>query len=406
MVFAPVTNLFRRWLALNSRHALPTPDARDRQGDLQLAQRYGLLLHPAARSLLESVLQGAASTAKLKLLLLLSLRTKDMTMQQNVYSISRRDALAALGGATLLTASAFAQSGRSVRMLTASTAGATIDVIARTTQPTLARHLGAPVVVENVAGASGVIAMQTLARAAPDGATLVFHTNNLVIVPNVMKTSPYDAASDFTPIAIVGSIPLVLVANAAKVSATNAREFVELIKSKPGDLTYGSSGSGTTLHMAMEMILEETGAKMTHIPYRGVAPMVNDLLGGQTQFCISGLGAALPHIKAGTLRAISLCAPQRVAIAPNIPTFGEQGFPNFVMDCWLAVLGPKGMAAPVVKRIHEALAVTFNDPAVRQELEKQGNIIQVTTPEKALAMIRQDTTKYAELARKINLMQG
>jgi tripartite-type tricarboxylate transporter receptor subunit TctC len=181
----------------------------------------------------------------------------------------------------LLTAgTAVAQQDRPVRFVLPNAAGSGVDAITRAAQPALAKALGAPVVVENQTGAGGVIGLQTLARSAPDGHTLAVVSNNVVIFPSVMKSLPFDMLSDFTPIARVGSTPMVLVVNPSKVQATSHKELVALVKAKPDALNYASSGNGTILHLAVELYLEAAGIKVRHIPYKGVGPMVADLLGG------------------------------------------------------------------------------------------------------------------------------
>lgn len=319
-------------------------------------------------------------------------------------TLTRRGALAALAASAALPGALLAQIEQAVRLIVASSAGSTIDVIARTIQPALSGALGSPLVVENIAGAGSIIAMQTLARSRTDGSVLALQTNNMVTAPLLMKSPPYDAGRDFTPIAMVGSIPLALVTNASRVPVTNAKDFIAFLKSNSSKLNYGSSGNGTTLHLAVEQIQEEIGVKLNHIPYKGVAPMVNDLLGGQIDFAVSALPPVQPHIGSGSLRAIGLLTNERVAVAPRIPTMAEQGFRDFNMDVWVAVLGPRNMAPATVKKVHDALVVVFRDPAIKEALEKQGNIVRVGSPAEAQLVIQQDVAKYAALAKKINLV--
>lgn len=320
------------------------------------------------------------------------------------FTLTRRQALATLAASAALPTAALAQIERAVRLIVASSAGSTIDVIGRTVQPALTSALGAPVVIENIAGVGSIIAMQTLGRSAPDGSVLALQTNNMVTAPLLMKTAPYDSVRDFTPIAMVGSIPLALVTNASRVPAANAKEFVAWLKANASKVNYGSSGPGTTLHLAVEAIQDELGLKLNHVPYKGVGPMVTDLVGGQIDFCVSALPPVLSHIKSGALRAIGLLSNQRVAVLPDVPTLAEQGFPNFNMDVWMAVLGPRGMAPAAVKKAHDALFAAFNSPAIKETVEKQGNIVRVSSPQEALDVIRRDVAKYNALAKKINLV--
>src|SRR3954451_1525615 len=287
-------------------------------------------------------------------------------------SFSRRSILAAsaaiAAGAWHVTASA--QSG-TVRFILPNATGSGVDAITRAAQPALSKALNASVVIENQPGAGGVLGLQTLARSAPDGSTLSIVSNNVVIFPSVLKSLPFDMPGDFTPIAVVGATPMVLVVNPAKVSATNAKEFFAALKSKPGALNFASGGNGTILHLATELFLEQAGVTAKHIPYKGVGPMVTDLIGGQVEFGTAALPSVQSHIKSGALRAIGVLTPQRTAAAPEIASFAEQGLPNLVVEAWFAVIGPKGLSAANVKKAHDAVVSAFADPAVKDAMAKQ-----------------------------------
>jgi tripartite-type tricarboxylate transporter receptor subunit TctC len=298
---------------------------------------------------------------------------------------------------------ALAQQDRPVRFILPNAAGSGVDAITRAAQPAFARALNAPVVVENQTGAGGVIGLQSLARSAPDGHTLSVVSNNVVIFPSVLKSLPFDMPGDFTPIAVVGSTPMVLVVNPAKLSATNHKELAALLKAKPDAYNYASSGSGTILHLAVELYFEAAGLKVRHIPYKGVGPMVSDLLGGQVDFAAAALPSVQGHIASGRLRAIGIFPAQRTPAAPNIPTFAEQGLTNFEVEAWFAVIGPKGMSPATVKKVHDAVVAAFNDPAVKAAMAKQGNTIRITTTEQAQAAFRSELTKYAALVKKVGL---
>ncbi len=299
---------------------------------------------------------------------------------------------------------AFAQpQDRPVRFILPNAAGSGVDAITRAAQPALAKALNASVVVENQTGAGGVIGLQSLARSAPDGHTLSVVSNNVVIFPSVLKSLPFDMPGDFTPIALVGSTPMVLVVNPAKMAATNHKEFVALVKEKPGAFNYGSSGNGTILHLATELYLDAAGVKVRHIPYKGVGPMVSDLLGGQVDVVAAALPSVQGHIASGRLRPIGMFPAQRTPAAPQIPTFAEQGLADFEVEAWFAVIGPKGMSAATVKRIHDAVSAAFNDAAVKEAMAKQGNTIRITTTEQAQAAFRSELAKYAALVKKVGL---
>lgn len=330
-------------------------------------------------------------------------------MTHSFRTLSRRQALSTVAGLGSLALgagvplSALAQSG-TVKFVLPNATGSGVDAITRSAQPALAKALGQSVVVENQPGAGGVVGLQTLARSAPDGQTLSVVSNNVVIFPSVLKSLPFDMPGDFTPIAVVGSTPMVLVVNPAKVPATNAKEFIALLKSKPDQLNFASGGNGTILHLAGEMFLDEAGVTAKHIPYKGVGPMVTDLIGGQVEFGVAALPSVQAHIKSGALRAIGNCGAQRTPAAPEIATFAEQGLPGYVMEAWFAVLGPKGMSAANVKKVHDALVVAFNDPTVKETMAKQGNAINISTSEQAQVAFRRELAKYAALVKKAGVV--
>jgi len=304
---------------------------------------------------------------------------------------------------SLAASAAFAQQDRPVRFVLPNAAGSGVDAITRAAQPALAKALGASVVVENQPGAGGVVGLQTLARAAPDGHTLAVVSNNVVIFPAVMKSLPFDVLADFTPIARVGSTPMVLVVNPSKVQAASHKELVALLKAKPEAFNYASSGNGTILHLAVELYLEAAGLKVKHIPYKGVGPMVTDLLGGQVEFAAAALPSVQGHIASGKLRPIGLFPARRTPAAPDIPTFAEQGLSNFDVEAWFAVIGPKGMNAATVKKVHDAVLAAFSDPAVKEAMAKQGNTIRIATTEETQAAFRTELAKYAALVKKVGL---
>ncbi|MFC5499527.1 Bug family tripartite tricarboxylate transporter substrate binding protein [Caenimonas terrae] len=325
-------------------------------------------------------------------------------MTTNTLSLSRRQALCAAAGlaAIGLPGMAAAQSG-TVRFILPNATGSGVDAITRAAQPALSRALGATVIVDNQPGAGGIVGLQALARSAPDGNTLAVVSNNVVIFPSVIKTLPFDMPNDFTPIAVVGATPMVLVVNPAKVPATNAKEFIALLKSKPGQYNFASGGNGTILHLATEMFLEEAGVTAKHIPYKGVGPMVTDIIGGQVEFGTAALPSVQAHIKSGALRAIGMLTAQRTPAAPEIPTFVEQGMRDFVVEAWFAVIGPKGMSPAAVKKAHDAVVTAFADPAVKDAMAKQGNTIAIGSSEQATAAFRRELAKYAALVKKVGL---
>jgi tripartite-type tricarboxylate transporter receptor subunit TctC len=315
--------------------------------------------------------------------------------------LSRRTLLAAAGASALagLAGPVRAQADKPVRFVLPNATGSGVDAITRAAQPALAKALGHPIVVDNQPGAGGIVGLQALARAAADGFTLSVVSNNVVIFPSVIKSLPFDMPGDFTPIAVMGFTPVVLVVN-AKVPASNAKEFVALLKDRKGEMNYASGGNGTILHLAAEMFLDEAGVKARHIPYKGVGPMLTDLIGGQVEFATAALPSVQQHLKSGALKAIGMATAQRVPAAPDIATFAEQGLPGYVVEAWFAVIGPKGLPAAEQQRVHVALVQAFADPAVKETMAKMGNVIHIQGPDKAAAFFRSELAKYAALVKK------
>lgn len=322
---------------------------------------------------------------------------------------TRRQILSTLASSTALAAAgawpslAQAQAERPVKFILPNATGSGVDTITRTAAPALGRALGTSVVVENQAGASGIIGLQALAKNPPDGYTLSVVSNNVVIFPSVIKNLPFAMPDDFTPIATVGATPMVIVANPQRVPATNGREFIAALKAKPEGYNFGSGGTGTILHLAAELFLDVAGAKARHIPYKGVGPMVTDLLGGQIDFAVAALPSVQQHIRSGALRALGMCGDKRTPAAPEIPTFVEQGLPGYVIDAWFGVLGPKGMSPAAVKKVNDALVLAFNDPTVKEAMAKQGNTIAISTPEQAQKAFRTEMERFAALVKKVGI---
>jgi tripartite-type tricarboxylate transporter receptor subunit TctC len=321
---------------------------------------------------------------------------------------TRRDTLRQLGALTLAslgatgTTVALAQSDRTVRIVLPVATASGVDTITRAAQGALSKALGHPVIVENQPGAGGIVGTTTLVKAAPDGFTLSFVSNNHVIYPSVYKSLPFDPIADITPIAVVGSTPLIVVVN-PKVAVNNGKELVALLKSRPGEMTYASSGNGTILHLAAEMFVDEAGATARHIPYKGVGPMLTDLIGGQVQMGVAALPSVQQHLKSGALRAIGTGTAQRLAAAPDIPTMVEQGMPGYLVEGWFGFVGPKGLPAADVKRLHDAVTAAFAAPEVREAMTRQGNTINVTSTEVAGQFFRSEMVKYAKLVKKAGI---
>jgi tripartite-type tricarboxylate transporter receptor subunit TctC len=321
-------------------------------------------------------------------------------------NLNRRHVLATgmLLGASLFATPALTQSTTPLRVILPVGPGSGVDVIVRSAQNALSKALGGqPVVIENLPGAGGITGTQSLIKATPDGNTIAFVSNNHAVNPSVFKKMPYDSLNDITPITVVGGSPFVLVVNPAKVPAKNAKELQAFLKAKPDAYNYGSSGNGTIIHLAAETYVDAAGVQIKHIPYKGMGPLISDVIGGQVELGVAAVPAVQGHLKSGALRAIGVMGKQRVASLPDVPTIAEQGFPEVDVAGWFAVIGPKGLPAAQVKRLHEAVVAAFNDPEVKAAMAKQDNFINPTTPEAAVQFFKSEQDRYARIVKKAGI---
>jgi tripartite-type tricarboxylate transporter receptor subunit TctC len=321
-------------------------------------------------------------------------------------SIQRRAVVLAIAASSFIAVPSFAQtslSDKPLRVILPVGPGSGVDTIVRAAGPSLSKALGQPVVFENMPGAGGITGTTALVKAPADGNTISVVSNNHVINPLVFKKLPYDAITDITPISVIGATPFVLVVNPTKVPAKNVKELVAFLKAKPGVYNYASSGNGTIIHLAGAMFIDEAGVEVRHIPYKGVGPMVTDLIGGQVELGVVALPAAQGHLKSGALRAIGVGGKTRAAAAPDIPTIAEQGLPNYEIAGWFAVIGPAKLPTEQIKRIHSAFVTAFTSPEVQETMAKQGNVINPTTPEAAAQYFRSEMARYAALVKKADV---
>ena len=276
--------------------------------------------------------------------------------------------------------------------------GGSTDLMGRLVGAELSTRLGQPVVIENLGGAGGTIGAQKVAAAAPDGYTLLVGANNELAIAKLVTKSVKYSPSNFTPIGLIGSQPLVLVA-ATATGVKNANDFTQLVKKNPGKFSYGSSGVGTALHLAGEMVKERAGLFMTHIPYRGVAPLTNDLVGNNLEFGVFVLSSGLPHIKAGKVVALGTTSPKRAPATPDIPALAE--FPQFKdvnIESWFALMGPANLPQPVLARLKKALGDTLQSPDFRQKMAAAGS--GVASPDVNLAQFwREEIAKYTKIVQ-------
>lgn len=319
-----------------------------------------------------------------------------------------RGALQAAAAVLLLSAwaapAALAQQAPPLRVILPVGPGSGVDAIARAAQNALSKALGGqPVVIENLPGAGGITGTQALVKAAPDGNTIAFVSNNHAVNPSVFKKLPYDSLNDITPISVVGGSPFVLVVNPSKVPAKTAKELQAFLKTRPDQFNYASSGNGTIIHLAGEMFVDAAGVQIKHIPYKGMGPMVTDLIGGQVELGVAAVAAVQGHLKSGALRAIGVMGRQRVPSMPELPTIAEQGFAEVDVAGWFAVVGPKGLAPAQVRRLHDAVVAAYRDPEVVAAMARQENFIQPSSPEAAAQFFASEQERYARLVKKAGL---
>lgn len=285
---------------------------------------------------------------------------------------------------------------REVRLVIPFPPGGPTDLFGRLLGERLTDVLGQTVVIENKPGASGIIASEFVARAKPDGYTLVFGTAATHAVnATLYRKLPYHPLKDFEAVAFVGVVPAVLLVHPSLPSAWP--ELLALLKANPGKYTYGSAGNGTTNHLGGEMLKAEAGVKMLHVAYKGSGPAMQDVLGGQIHMMFETFGTALPHIKAGRLRAVAVAAEKRSTAAPDVPTFAEVGLPNLGVSTWNVVMAPSGTPADVVRRLNQAVNESLRDPALGERLVKLGIVaVSDSTPASTAQTIQLEIDKWAK----------
>ena len=289
-----------------------------------------------------------------------------------------------------------------IRYIVPVAAGGGNDMIARVVTERWGRVLGQTFVVENQSGGGGVIASQTTMRAAPDGYTLMqgyvaTHGTN----PATRKV-PYDPIKDFTPIGMIGATPNVLIVN-SQIPVKNMKEFIDYARKNPGKLSYGTAGQGSLTHMTMELFKQETGLYILHIPYRGIAPAINDLLGGQTQAMFPGLAAALQYIQSGRVRALAVTGSKRSSVLKDVPTMEELGFKGFDAMQWYGTVGPAGIPADIVKRLNETQIATLKLPEMREKLLIEAVEPMPMSPDQFGQFIKAENRRWSALAKARNI---
>jgi len=285
---------------------------------------------------------------------------------------------------------------RTVRVIVPSAPGGGTDISARILAPQLTQQLGQQFVVENRAGAGTMIGGEAVARAAPDGYTLLMGISTLAINPAMYKKVPYDALKDLAPISQAVSLSNVLVVHPS-LPAKSVKEFVALVKPRPGQVNFASAGVGTSPHLSMELFLVMTGVKMLHVPYKGSGPGVTDLIAGHVPVMMPNMLSAQPHIKSGRLRALGVTGSKRAPGAEDIPTIAEAGVPGYEAVQWYGLLAPAGTPRDIITRLHGATVKALQNPEVRQRLLNDGAEPVGSSPEEFAAYLRSETAKWAKV---------
>ena len=314
--------------------------------------------------------------------------------------------LAAPALAAALASGARAQTAfptRSLRYIVPVAAGGGSDLVGRTVTERWGKALGQAFVVDNIGGGGGAIACQTTAKAPADGYTLLQgYVATHGTSPATRSKLPYDPIADFTPVGMIGATPNVLVVNGSQPVQTLA-QFIALLRSKPGQVNYGSAGQGSLTHLTMELFKLATNTFLVHLPYRGIAPAFTDLLGGQTQAMFPGLAAALPHIRSGRVRPLAVTGAARHPLLPDVPTLVESGFKGFEAQQWYGVVAPAGLPAPVLRQLNDSLNGVLAAPDLRDKLSAEAVEPWPMSPDQFGRFIREDIARWTRVARERNI---
>lgn len=322
-----------------------------------------------------------------------------------LHRIARRSLLA-LGGA-MLAASAWSQAdwpgGKLITWVVPYPAGGSTDVLGRNIAQRLGPALSTNVIVDNKAGATGTIGAAFVAKAQPDGLTLLGTSiGPQAIAPHLMAKLPYDHITAFEPVVTIGTIPHILVVGTNQPFKTVA-DLLAAAKAQPGKLAFASGGNGTILQMQGELLQQQTGVRFIHVPYKGDTPALQDTLAEQVQFMFAPAAAALPHVQAGKLRALAVTSAQRLKALPEVPTMGEAGMKDFVVEQWQAVFAPAKTPAPVVQRLNQEINKALKDPAVAALADKLGVTLVGGTPQQLGDLQKADSAKWAKVIKDGNI---
>ena len=309
---------------------------------------------------------------------------------------------ALIASVVLMPHTAYAQAwpAKPVTIINPFPAGGGTDAFARPLSAVLAKSLGKSVIIDNRGGAGGTLGAAIAAKAAPDGYTFFMGAIHHTIAPSMYPKLDYDLEKDFVPMAVVALVPQVLVVNPNKVSANSLKDFTALVKSSPGKFNYGTSGNGTSHHLAAELYKMQTRNFITHIPYRGAGPAMAGLLAGEIDMVFDGMGSSAAQIKAGRIKPIAISAPARVAAFPNIPTFAEQGMPDYNVTSWYALWAIKGTPKDIVDKMLAETLKAMNTPELKEVWNSQAAVIGPDNSADMAKFVSTEIKKWAEVAKK------
>jgi tripartite-type tricarboxylate transporter receptor subunit TctC len=309
--------------------------------------------------------------------------------------------VASLGCAiALLASAASAQSypAKPIKVVVGYPAGGAVDIVARTVGQSMAGSLGQAVVVENKPGAGTNIAVRSVIDAAPDGYTLLLAANALAANMALYQPAPFDAERDLVPVSLVGRVPVVIATNAQS-GVASLGKLIELAKSKPGFVNYATPGNGSTPHLAVELFTRAAGIKLSHVPYKGGAPAITDVLGGQLPLVAVNALEVLPHVKSGKLKVLAVMSTARSAMLPDVPTIAESGFPGFEASVWYGFVAPAATPKAIVAKLHAEVQKAMQTAEVKERMTSVGGEVNLGTAEQFGALIRSERARYEKLVR-------
>jgi tripartite-type tricarboxylate transporter receptor subunit TctC len=311
--------------------------------------------------------------------------------------------VALIAGAIALAAEAQPYPSKPIRLVVPFAPGGSSSIVARVVSAEMSKELGQQFVIDNKPGGGGNVAMLEVARAEPDGYTLIIgHIGTLAVNPFIFSQLPFDVNKDFVAVSLLTKVPNIFVVSAG-VPAKDLGEFIALARAKPGQLNYGSAGNGSAGHLAFEYLKLVAKIEITHVPYKGTGPQLTDLLAGRTDASSAGTPPLLPHIKAGKLRAIAVGTPQRVAVLPDVGTVAEQGFPGFETSQWYGIIAPARTPDAVVRRLSEAAAKAVKTQPVLERFAADSALPVGSTPAEFAGFIRQEQARWSEVIRKAGI---